>query len=158
MAEAGPLDPDGGGKLLALDWRPPDRVVRQFGLICAVLLPAMAWWWLGRPGWAAEWSPRATLWVGRFAALGALLAALGLVRPAWLRPAFVGLCVLAYPLGLILSGVLLRLVYYGVFTPMAWWFRRRGRDALRQRPDPAAPSYWEPRCPNTPAPQYFRMF
>ena len=157
MADSGPLDPDGGGKLLALDWRPPDRVVRQFGAIAAVLLPFVAWWWLGRPGPAA-WTPKATTWVAGGGAAGLALALLGGVRPALLRPVFVVLCVVAYPLGLVLSAVLLRLVYYVAFAPLALWFRWRGRDALQLRFDPAAETYWQPRPAAKDAKDYFRQW
>ena len=157
MPDAHALEPDGGGKLLALDWHPPDHVVRQFGVIAAFMLPLLAWLWLGRPG-PSTWTPHATTWMGRAAALGTLLTALGMVRPKWLRPLFVGLCLLAYPLGLVLSAVLLRAVYYGVFTPMALIFRLRGRDALRLRLDPQAETYWSPRPPAPPQRSYFRLF
>jgi hypothetical protein len=54
--------------------------------------------------------------------------------------------------------VLLGLLYYGMFTPLALFFRLIGRDPLRRKIDRQAASYWE-KFENTPTPaSYFRQF
>ena len=33
----------------------------------------------------------------------------------------------------VVSAIVLRLIYYGLFTPIALWFRMRGRDAMNRK-------------------------
>jgi hypothetical protein len=49
------------------------------------------------------------------------------------------------------------LMFFLVFTPMALLIRLRGKDLLRLRRDPEAPSYWIPRQPPGPAPDTLKQ-
>ena len=67
----------------------------------------------------------------------------------------------AMPIGFVLSLVVMRLIYYLVFTPMALWFRLRGRDAMERTLLPDADTYWtdhrdisRPRSPSS----YMRLY
>src|SRR2546421_396631 len=84
-----------------------------------------------------------------------LLEFAGLVRPALLRPLFVGWMILVFPIGWLMSRVMLAVLYYGLFTPLAVAFRLGGRDALRRRTRPAGDSYWVPRPPTLEVSRYF---
>ena len=81
--------------------------------------------------------------------LGALIAAaavvigvLGLLRPATVKWIFVGWMVLAFPIGWLVSQVVLLLLFYGMLTPVALFFRLTGRDLLCRKLDPGATTYW----------------
>jgi hypothetical protein len=60
-------------------------------------------------------------------------------------------------LGTLLHGVVnplvLGILFYVVFTPFGWVLRRMGKDFLRLRPTPGAPTYWIHREPPGPSPE-----
>ena len=53
----------------------------------------------------------------------------------------------------VVNPVVLGILFYLVFTPFGWVLRRMGKDFLRLRPAPGAPSYWIPRQPPGPTPE-----
>ena len=55
--------------------------------------------------------------------LAALFGVAGLIRPGLLRPIFVGWMVMVFPIGWLMSRVLLGVLFYGLFTPLAIAFR-----------------------------------
>src|SRR5262245_2437164 len=98
------------------------------------LVLAAAGWRFGpsRPGLALQ-------------AAAALVFAVGALWPAALRGVHGVLCVLTFPVGWVVSRLLLAAVYYGLITPLALAFRLAGRDPLGRRPAPDAATYWRPR-------------
>ncbi len=134
-------------RLFEVPWNPSDRQLRQFGAIALVALPALAWLWTsGGPA----------LVLGA-AGLGVAAAVVGWVRPRWLRPVFVGLCLITMPIGMVVSEVVLLVVFYSMFVPLGLLFRVAGRDSLQRKLDPKATSYWQPkRQPSGPA-SYLRQ-
>jgi hypothetical protein len=88
-------------------------------------------------------------------ALGAGLP--GLMRPQLLRPIFVGWMIAVFPVGWVLSRLLLAAIYYGVFTPVGLWFRLQGRDVLGRRRQ-AIDSYWLPKPTTAGVASYYRQF
>ncbi len=87
-----------------------------------------------------------------------LLGAMGLVRPAWIRPVYLGWMFAAAPIGWVVSRVILAIVYFGVITPIGLILRMVKRDPLEQRFDRSASTYWVPREPVRDASRYFRQF
>ena len=75
-----------------------------------------------------------------------------------MRPLHTALSVATSPIGWVLGKVLLAAVFFGLIAPLALWFRLRGRDVLGRRPQPEAPTYWQPRRPVTGGEQYYRQF
>jgi len=73
------------------------------------------------------------------------------------RPLIRAWVTLTYPLGWLLSHIVLALVYHGVFTPIGVIQRAFGRDAMRRRFDPGAESYWIERDPKRDAKSYFKQ-
>ena len=72
-----------------------------------------------------------------------LLFLAGIRQPTrWL---FAILMLVAYPIGFVLSHVLIALIYYVVITPIALVFRAMGRDVLGKKLDPSAKTYWRDR-------------
>ena len=66
--------------------------------------------------------------------------------------------VIAWPIGMVVATVLLAVIYYGLFTPVALIFRLTGRDKLERKLLPEATSYWKVReTPRTPA-SYLRLY
>ena len=142
--------------LVKMDWNPGERQLRQFGLCALAAMPLMGWIVLGRTA-PNTWELPQTLLFAAFAMLGLLGGLLGALRPRSLKLAFIGATVLTMPIGMVLGEVMLVIMYFGVFTPVAALFRLIGRDALHRRFDPAAPSYWAPKARAADAQQYFRQ-
>jgi hypothetical protein len=64
----------------------------------------------------------------------------------------------AYPIGWVMSHVLLGIIYYGLFTPVGRLMRLFGYDPMERRFDGAAASYWVEREPIRDPSSYFRQF
>jgi hypothetical protein len=115
---------------------------RSFGLVLAGAFTVIGLWPLVRGAGGRWWS------------LGLAIAFLGfaLLWPAGLRP----LNYLWFKLGLALhrlvSPLVLGGIFFGTVTPLALVMRALGKDPLRLRLDPDAPSYWIPREPPGPPP------
>jgi hypothetical protein len=109
-----------------LDFRPSDRKLRQFSLLWIVVFGAIG---------LVRHSPIA------FAAIAGVA---GLIVPGLMRRIYVAATVVTFPIGWVVSRVLLAVIFYGIFTPVALLFRIAGRDRLRLRKRDAE-SYWLPR-------------
>jgi hypothetical protein len=91
--------------------------------------------------------------------LGAALviAPLGLLFPAAVRPIFVAWMVLVYPVGWVTSHLLLACIFYCVFAPVGLLFRLAGRDALGRRFRPDQDTYWVDKPAAEDVRSYFRQ-
>ena len=116
---------------------------RSFGTVFVVffsLVAVLVWW---RGGTWARWP----------AGLSVLTLVITLARPSLLHPLNKAWMKLAEVLNRIVSPVVLGLIYFGLFTPVAACMRLAGRDVLRRKVEPAVPSYWIGRDPPGPDPQ-----
>ena len=143
-------------KLVEIDWKPSERQLRQFGWIALVGLPLAGWMFSGRP-WPGAFSSTQAAVVGSLAALGVLFAALGAVRPQLLRYPFLILMLVAFPIGLVLSELILVIIYFLLFVPVALVFRLIGRDALERHIDRSAKTYWQAKAQPRDLESYFRQ-
>ena len=81
----------------------------------------------------------------------------GLLFPQFLKPIFVGWMILAFPIGWLVSRIILMLLYFGVFAPVGFLLRLFGHDPLRlKKPDVA--SYWEEKTQQTSLRRYLKQF
>lgn len=135
-----------------IPFHPSRKMLRQF-----------AWLWLAFFGGMAAYQGlyRGNLVAG--AVLGALavtVGPVGLARPEWLRPIFVAWMVLAFPIGWTLSQVMLGAMFYGLFTPVGFFFRLIGRDALSLRKSQSVTeaSYWSPKPMPVEVRRYLKQF
>jgi hypothetical protein len=125
------------------------RVLRQFaGLWLACLAGLAAWLGLLRDD--AAWSP--------ILAAVSLVGFAGLAAPAAIRPFYYIATYMTFPIGWVLSRVILGVLFFGVFTPVAVVFRLVGRDALDRTPDPGRESYWEPKPAAASPDRYLRQY
>jgi hypothetical protein len=144
---------------LALDLRPDARKLRAFGWIALCVLGGLGLALLRSLGpLARALGPAREPVAHALLAVALLSAAVSLVYPRGNRVLYVGLSVLAYPFGLVLSYALLAVIFFGVFLPLGVLLRLAGKDPLERRFEPARPSYWTtPRQPRDKA-SYFRSF
>jgi len=133
-----------------ISWTPAPRTLRQFaGLWLGFFLALAAW-----QGWRHErWG-----WAAALAVLAVAVGLPGLLWPRLVRPVYVTWMVLAFPVGWLVSRLVLGFLFYGVFTPVGWVFRLTGRDALALRRPAGRASYWTAKPQVTEARRYFRQF
>jgi len=143
-------------RLVEINGKPKDRQLRPFGLIALFALPALAWWFGGRPG-LSGWTSGQHLAVGLLGAIGLALAVVGLARPQLLRPVFLTAMIMALPIGLVVSDLILPVVYFGLFFPIAVLFRIMGRDALGRKLERNTDSFWTPKAQPSSPQSYFRQ-
>ena len=145
--------------LLDINLTPDDRTLKQFGFIALAGfggLSALAWhealifsFGLG--------SARIIV-AGILAVLATLATMFSLLWPSGNRPIYVALSVITYPIGFVLSYVMMATLFFGLFMPVALVFRVMGKDPLQRSKLPKETSYWtKTRSQRTKA-SYFRQF
>jgi hypothetical protein len=82
----------------------------------------------------------------------------GLLKPGTIRWLYVALTVLTFPLGWLVSQLALAVMFYGILTPVALFFRLRKRDLLQRRPPPECATHWQPKGPPPEARRYLRQY
>lgn len=132
--------------LVQANWQPTHRQLRQFGVLCAVALPCMAWLW-----------SLSAMWFTVLSVAGVLLVLLSWYLPAAVAPLFIGVMLITLPIGLVLSEIVLLLVYALVFVPIGMAFRCLGRDRLERHFDRNCDSYWKPKLRPRSLASYYRQ-
>ena len=133
-----------------LPLKPTARALRQFAGAWLIFFLAV-----GVYRYLARGQHQIGLAVG---AMAVVVGGLGLIKPAAVRWLFVGATVLAFPIGWVLSQIMLAVMYYGIITPLALWFRIRGRDLLSRKPAPNRASFWAPKHTPDDMGAYFRQY
>lgn len=88
----------------------------------------------------------------------ALLGLLGLARPARMRWLFIGATVITFPIGWVISQLVLLLMFILVMTPVALFMRLRGRDILQLKRPPDNVSLWKQRPERTEPGRYLKQY
>ena len=145
--------------LVAVNWNPTHRQLRQFGTICLVAFSV-----LGMLIYVRHSVFRIPLDIHVSHAIGISLycfgticALIAIVAPPVLRPLYAGLTLITLPIGYVVSFVILAVMFYGVITPIGLFMRLIGRDTMQRKLRPDLPSYWEPRQTETDMQRYFRQ-
>lgn len=137
--------------IVEINRNPSPRQLRQFGFVWMgflTLFGFLAWWRFEAP--IVAWS----LWVG-----AVVVPALGWIVPAVMRVVFLALSYAAWPIGYVVSHIVLAVVYYLVLTPIGLIARSVGYDPMERRFEADSETYWVPREETTSrAARYFRQF
>jgi hypothetical protein len=135
--------------LIRINRHPSSRSLRVFAAALSAFCLAWAWGF-----WRRGWAPVSLSFLG----IVVLALVFAVIRPGWLRGAYLGLSYLTFPIGWVVSHVILAVVYFAVFTPIGLLLRVCGHDSLARRFDRGAVSYWQPRAERAPDPEsYFRQ-
>jgi hypothetical protein len=126
------------------------RVLRQFAAAWLIFFLAV-----GAYRYLARGQHSLGIAVGLMAVI---VGVMGLIRPAAVRWLFVGATVLAFPIGWVVSQLMLALMFYGIVTPLALLFRLRGRDLLARKPAPHRSTFWLPKQTPEDLRSYFRQY
>ena len=126
------------------------RTLRQFAAVWLIVFSALSFWhfFQGR-GWSSV----------VFGALALSVGPIGLLAPERVRWVFLMMGATTRPLGVISTHLLLGLLFYGLFTPVALLFRLFGRDALRRaRGASSETTYWSSRSTRSDVRRYLRQY
>jgi len=137
--------------LFELEFRPADRQLKSFGLFWLpgfLLLAALV-------AWLRFDQQRLALVLVPIALVSILVS---LAKPRLLQPLFVILAIVTFPIGIVVSHLLIATVYYLCITPIGLLLRLRGRDALKRRFPAGQESYWIERKAVEDQGRYFRQF
>jgi hypothetical protein len=110
---------------------------------------------LGLHHWLVRHNPTTAL---ALTIAAAVVGTLGLIRPALVRPVFVASLIVSFPIGWVVSRVLISVMFFVVLTPVAVFFRWRRRDLLRLERQRGRDSYWQPKATDGNAASYFRQY
>jgi hypothetical protein len=141
--------------MLKLDLNPKPHVLRQFAFAAVPGLLVIAWFVLRLCGAFSVTHP--AMLVAALVGVGQLgLFLLGIRVQT--RLLFGALLIVAFPIGFVLSHVLMVLIYLLVITPIALIFRLIGRDVLGRKLDSKQTSYWHVRATPRDAASYFKLY
>ena len=146
-------------KLVEINFHPSRKTLRQFGVIAFVgfgILAALAYYekLVFSAGLGEARLPLAVA----FLAIGSLALLFSLVAPKANRLLYVGLTLLAFPIGFVLSYVIMGTLFFLIIAPIAILFRLLGKDFMHRRYDPSAPSYWVKARPARDKESYFHQY
>lgn len=129
---------------------PKPKVVRQFAVLCFVIFGAFGLFQaLGRAKPILGWS---------CVAFALLSLVLGLTAPRLFRWVFTLSMLIAFPIGFVVSQVMLAVLFFVVFLGVGLALRASGRDAMLRHRKPAGQSYWETKAMPADARRYLRQY
>ena len=136
--------------MICIEHNPSRRQLAVFGLLWLAsfcILGGMSWWKTG-----------SLLEAGTFWAVGAAIPAAGLAWPEALRIVYVAATYATFPIGLVVSFVILAVIYYFVLSPIGLVMHLFRNDPLQRRFDRSAKTYWSPREQEENIERYFQQF
>ena len=132
-----------------LDWNPGVTKLRQFAILI-ILFGVLGFW--------ASWTKGPTSLALQFALLVfAGLGLLGMFLPLLLRWPFVIWTVAVFPIGWMVSKIILLAIFFCIFMPIGLFFRILGRDALNLGPTKRK-SFWIEAPAKIEPSRYFRQY
>lgn len=132
------------------DLDPSDRELRWFGGLALVFFAMVAYLWHRRTGSADA--------AGTIAGFGLLFSVLYYAIPRWRRSIYRAWMKAVWPIGWVVSHLILAIAFYLVITPIALLLRLARRDPLSRSFEPDARTYWRERQAEPETRDYFRQF
>jgi hypothetical protein len=136
--------------LIQIDRNPTPTILRWFGLLQGLALAIIG----GVIYWRFQ---AATVAYVVWSIAGAFTVIYYAVPPArrWM---YLGAMYATYPIGMVISYVVLGVIYFGLFTLIGLLLKLFGYDPLHRRPDRQASTYWITRTEQRKPTSYFRQF
>ncbi|MCX7418953.1 MAG: SxtJ family membrane protein [Planctomycetia bacterium] len=137
--------------MLPINWKPSARELRWFAGLLILFFGFIAGLWRYRSG--------QTTGPVVMASVASAIGLVGLTIPMAIRGVYVVWMIAVWPIGWVVSHVLLATIFFGVMTPIGLILRALGRDPMRKKLDRTAKTYWITRPAEESDPQqYFRQF
>lgn len=124
--------------------------LKVFGLLLALFF--------GIIGGLALWKSGALAVASIFWGFGGLVAALYYTLPPIRRVLYRAWMATFFPIGWLVSHLILAVAYYLVFTPVGWIMRLIGRDPMQRKFDYEAATYWGEHPSTDQRANYFKQF
>jgi MFS family permease len=146
-------------QMIEINLHPDERILRQFGWIALGglgFIAAIAWFevLIFSFGLGAARVPVVAA-CGSLAVVSAIFA---LVYPKANLAVYLGITILTYPIGFVLSYVIMGALFYLIIAPIGLLLRLFGTDPMERRIQPGAESYWLDAGPARPRASYFKQF
>ena len=121
--------------LVSLNLKPKKKILIDFGDISLAMLSVLGILFF----WLDKISTRGLI---IFCIVGLILYTVSRISTALIKPVYLTLVIVTFPIGWIVSHLVMAIFYYGVITPVAIFFKFRKRDALCRSYDKQAETYW----------------
>ena len=137
--------------MIELNLNPPKKDLRFFAAGQIIFFWVIAWMVYNRTG---SFTP----WPATILAVSTIVGVIGWVAPSAIRWIYAVWMIAVFPIGYVVSTIVMAIAWYLVISPIAWFRRTKGHDALQQEWDPNATTYWTTREPQTDSKRYFKQF
>lgn len=138
-----------GKAMIDIQWNPERKQLRQFAGIWFPAFCALLGWMIGKK--TGHWGAVQVIW-----GVCVLQALAGWIHPPAIRPVFVGLILATFPIGWVVSHLLLGAIFYGIVTPVGLALRLTGHDPLQLK-RPTTNSLWKTPVGKTDPASYLRQ-
>jgi hypothetical protein len=135
-------------KLIRINTHPAPRELRQF---------AGLWLLFVGVGAFIAWQNDAAVLSASLAVIAVIVGIAGLLTPRSIRLIYFGAVYAAFPIGFVVSWLILGVVYFLVITPIGLCMRLVGRDSLDRKFVRGVKSCWKPAAPARSPSDYFRQ-
>ena len=137
--------------LVSLNLKPSNKQLRDFGLIslCMCTVIGLLLLELGK-------IPSKGLVI--LFLIGLVMFVLSRISDALIKPVYLAMVILTFPIGWIISHLVMGLFFYVIVTLIAVLFKIIGRDPLYRKFDPQADTYWLTYKHKRSAKDYFHQF
>lgn len=135
-------------KLIRINTKPAARDLRMFAGLWLLFVGAGAF-----VAWRGDASNVAAI----LAVAAGVVGIAGLIAPRSVRAVYLGSVYAAFPIGFVVSWLILGAVYFLVITPIGLCMKFARRDPLERRLERGPGSCWKPRGPVRSPSDYFRQ-
>jgi hypothetical protein len=146
-------------QMIEINLKPDARTLRQFGFVAVVgfgFVAAIAHFEVLI--FTAGLGAAKPYVVNTFAGLAAYSGVFSLISPKANLPVYLGLTIVSYPIGFVLSHLIMGTLFFGLITPVGIIMKALKRDPLDRKFDPDAESYWLDCRPDRGKESYFRQY
>ena len=115
--------------LVSLNLKPSEKQLRDFGDIALCMCNIVGMLLMGLAGLPVKAFVVICL-------IGVAVYLLSRISVQWVRPIYIGLMVVSFPIGWLISHILMGLFYYGIISAVGLFFRLLKRDPLHRTMTP----------------------
>ena len=134
-----------------INWHPKRKQLQSFGKIALLITAIISLLLYLLKGVAIQWA-------SIIFAIGLIIFLSSITSLRLTRAIYVILTAVTFPIGLVVSFMLLAAFYFLLLAPLGLLFRLTGRDVLGRKFDPTAESHWQQRKPPESSESYFHQF
>ena len=137
--------------MIEINWNPSKKVLRDFGIIAlvATIILSILLFFLKHV---------AIQWLSIIVGFGIFIFLSSLLSLKLTKIIYLSMVLATFPIGFVVSHVILSIFYFLIITPVGLVFRLAGKDPLHRKFDYAAKSYWLKRQSPDKLDRYFHQF